>query len=92
MTTDAHLDGNALGALFHDLFGREMTDQRACCDACGTINQLGSAMVFRDAPGDVMRCVACGSVLLVAVPMPTGIRVTIQSLRWIEIPPTQGSS
>lgn len=85
MTTDAHLDGNALGALFHDLFGREMTEQRGCCGTCGAINQLGAAIVYRDAPGDVMRCVVCGAVLLVAVDLPGGVRVTIQSLRWIEI-------
>jgi hypothetical protein len=85
MTADARLDGNALGALFHDLFGREMTDERACCDACGAIGPLGSAMVYRDAPGDVLRCPSCMSVLLVAVSLPTGLRVTFQSLRWVEI-------
>jgi hypothetical protein len=42
-------------------------------------------MVFRDAPGDVVRCANCQSVILVAVPVPTGIRVSFQSLRWIEI-------
>lgn len=82
---DHHLDGNALGGLFHDIFGREMTNQRGCCDACGAINPLGAVMVFRDAPGEVVRCANCQSVILVAVPMPTGIRVSFQSLRWVEI-------
>lgn len=86
MTTDRHLDGSALGALFHDIFGGEMTDQRGCCDACGVISPLGAALVFRDAPGDVVRCPNCHSVILVAVPVPTGIRVSFRSLRWIEIP------
>ena len=44
-----------------------------------------AVMVFRDAPGDVVRCANCQSVILVAVPVPTGIRVSFQSLRWIEI-------
>lgn len=85
MTADTHLDGNSLGGLLHDLFGREMTEQRGCCGACGAINPFGAAMVYRDAPGDVVRCVSCGTVLMVAVSLPTGTRVTIQSLRWIEL-------
>lgn len=85
MTSDDHLDGNALGALFRDLFGREMTDQRGCCDVCGAINLLGAAKAYRDAPGDVVRCANCGTVVMVAVPMPTGLRVSFQALRWVEI-------
>ena len=86
MTNDSHLDGNALGALFRDVFGREMTDQRGCCAACGTINLLGAAMVYRDAPGDVVRCSNCGTVVLVAISGPTGVRVSFGALRWIELP------
>ncbi len=86
MTSDDHLDGNALGGLLRDLFGREMTDQRGCCAACGTINPLGAAMVYRDAPGDVVRCSNCGTVVLVAISVPTGVRVSFGALRWIEIP------
>lgn len=85
MTADAHLDGNSLGALFHDLFGREMTNQRACCDVCGTIGVMGTLMAYRDAPGDVVRCAVCGAILMVAVSLPTGVRVTIRSLRWVEL-------
>ena len=86
MTDERHLDGNALAGLFRDLFGQEMTDQRGCCDACGTITPLGAVMVFREAPGDVVRCRNCGTVVLVAVPVPAGVRVSFESLRWIEVP------
>jgi Family of unknown function (DUF6510) len=85
MTGDAHLDGNALGGLFHDLFGREMTNQRACCGACGAIGAIGSLVAYRSAPGDVLRCSNCESVLMVAVALPSGLRVTMQSLRWVEL-------
>jgi len=40
--------------------------------------------VYRAAPGDVMRCPSCGSVLVVVIPRKTGYRVTVESLRWIE--------
>lgn len=85
MTIDAYLDGNALGGLWYDLFGREMTDQRGCCDSCGNVAALATVMVFRDAPGDVVRCSKCESVLLVAVSTPTGLRVNCAGLRWVEL-------
>ena len=86
MTDEGHLDGNALGGLFFDLFGQEMTDRRGCCDACGMIKPMGASLVFREAPGDVVRCSNCGTVVLVAVSVPSGVRVSFGSLRWIEVP------
>jgi hypothetical protein len=85
MNSDTHLDGNVVGSLLSDLFGREMTNQRACCDACGTISLLGTAKVYVDAPGDVVRCANCGTVVLVAVAVPTGVRVSFSALRWVEL-------
>lgn len=85
MTTDTHLDGNSLGALWRDLFGREMTDQRGCCDNCGNVAALATAMVFRDAPGDVVRCSQCEAVLVVAASLPSGLRVSWLGLRWVEL-------
>ena len=46
MDNERHLDGNALAGLFHDVFGREMTHECACCSHCGAMNQLGAAWVF----------------------------------------------
>jgi Family of unknown function (DUF6510) len=85
MTDDAHLDGNALGALFHDVFGREMTDERACCATCGSVGPLGTLIAYRQAPGDVLRCSTCGAVVLVAVSSPSGLRLTFESIRWMEL-------
>lgn len=82
---DRHLDGNAIGGLLRELFGREMTDQLGCCSNCGAISHLGETVVYLEAPGSVVRCRACGSVLLVAVARGSTVRVTIESLRWIEL-------
>jgi hypothetical protein len=83
---DHHLDGNAIGGLLQELFGQEMTDRLGCCGNCRATNPLGATVVYLDAPGSVVRCPACQSVLLVAVALPTGIRVTIESLRWVDLP------
>lgn len=84
MSTDIHLDGNALGGIFHEIFGREMTDQQGCCDGCGTVSVLGSVHVYRGA-GDVVRCPACESALMVVVSSSSGLRISFESLRWLTI-------
>ena len=55
MTSDNHVDGNAIGGLLIDIFGREMTDSRGCCANCGTVNALGALIVYRSGPGDACR-------------------------------------
>ena len=35
MTDDAHVDGNALGGMLMEVFGREMTDTHGSCASCG---------------------------------------------------------
>ena len=85
MTDNAYVDGNALGGLFFELFDQDMTGQLGRCGSCGSIEVLAEVHVYRDAPGDVMRCPVCGMVLMVVVPMRTGYRVSFESLSWIEI-------
>jgi hypothetical protein len=86
MTSEHHLDGNALGSLLIDVFGQEMTDQLGACGSCGNVAAVGTLLAYRDAPGDVARCSSCGAVLFVAVTTPGGLRLTFESLRWIELP------
>jgi hypothetical protein len=86
MATDNHLDGNAMGGLLMDVFGREMTDSRGCCASCGAVHALGAYLVYRSGPGDVMRCPSCAAVVIVAVSRPDRPRVYLSSLRWLESP------
>jgi len=84
MDSERHLDGNALAGLFHDIFGREMTNECGCCSNCGAMNQLGAARVFR-AAGDVLRCPNCESIVMVIVQNTDGLQVSFESLRWLQI-------
>lgn len=61
------LDGNAIGGMLFDAFGREMTTARGRCASCGTEKQLAEARVYTRAPGAVVRCSACGAVVMVLV-------------------------
>ncbi len=64
---DSALDGNAIGGLLHEIFGREMTAAEATCRHCGHTAQVAEDLVYVKAPGTVMRCRTCTSVLAVVV-------------------------
>lgn len=87
LTDETHLDGNALGGLLLELFERDMTAQPGRCGECGTVKVLAEVHVFRDAPGEVMRCPTCNAVLMVIVHMGDRYRISFESLSWLEIQP-----
>jgi len=64
---DSALDGNAIGGLLYEVFGAEMTAAEATCAHCGKTARLAEAIVYIRAPGTVMRCRTCTSVLAVVV-------------------------
>jgi threonine dehydrogenase-like Zn-dependent dehydrogenase len=59
----SHVDGNAIGGLLTEVFGREVTDACGRCRECGTENYVGALHVYR-AAGIVVRCPSCQAVLL----------------------------
>jgi len=61
------LDGNAIGGLLIDVFGAEMTSASGTCGTCGATGPVAELVVYRQAPGTVARCRACGSILMVFV-------------------------
>jgi DNA-directed RNA polymerase subunit RPC12/RpoP len=61
------VDGNAIGGLLIDVFGTEMTAARSTCATCGATRPVAELVVYRQAPGTVVRCRTCGSVLMVLV-------------------------
>jgi len=61
---EATLDGNAAAGVLHTVFGREMTLAVATCDACGTADDIGGLVAYMRAPGTVLRCRSCATVLV----------------------------
>jgi ribosomal protein S27E len=61
------LDGNAIGGLLIDVFGAEMSTASSTCGACGATRPVAEQVVYLRAPGTVVRCRTCGSVLMVFV-------------------------
>jgi hypothetical protein len=74
------IDGNAIGGLLIDAFGREMTVAKSTCAACGASRPVAEQVVYQRAPGTVVRCRSCGSVLMVLVRRGDVINVDLSGL------------
>jgi hypothetical protein len=61
------LDGNAIGDMLIDVFGHDMTAASCRCGTCGAVRPMAELLVYMQAPGIVVRCRSCGSVLMVLV-------------------------
>jgi hypothetical protein len=59
------LDGNAIAGLLHDVFGNEMTTAVSVCGHCGDERPVAELVAYVRAPGTVLRCRTCTSVLMV---------------------------
>jgi Family of unknown function (DUF6510) len=65
--TGSALDGNAIAGLLVDVFGTEMTTAKGTCASCGTSAQLAELAVYVRAPGTIVRCRNCESIVMVLV-------------------------
>lgn len=61
------LDGNSIGGLLIDVFGAEMTTASSVCGTCDATRPVAELVVYRQAPGTVVRCRSCGNILMVFV-------------------------
>jgi hypothetical protein len=57
------LDGNAIGGVFLELFGTEMTAAPCVCGHCGARGQMAQLEVYLGA-GIVARCRSCSGVMI----------------------------
>ena len=74
------LDGNAIGGLLVDVFGREMTAVRSTCATCDASRPVAELVVYLRAPGTVVRCRSCGSIMMVFVQAHGAIGVDLTGL------------
>ena len=72
------LDGNAIAGQLVEVFGAELTTATGVCASCGASGLVAELEVYLQAPGAVVRCRSCSSVLMVLV---TARGVTCVDLR-----------
>jgi Zn finger protein HypA/HybF involved in hydrogenase expression len=82
---DLKLDGNAAAGLFRELFAFEVTTARGRCDKCGAVAEVGAAFVYANAPGTVLRCPQCESVLLRVAGNGSRYWLDVRGISWLEI-------
>ena len=63
-TEDMRLDGNAVAGMLSEMLSVEATTIVARCVGCGAEGALGSAVVYVNCPGAVVRCSGCDAVLM----------------------------
>lgn len=79
------VDGNAAAGALSELFRIDIIAALGRCRHCGSVRAFGAAMVFVDAPGIVVRCRDCKSVLLRLVETPTRYWLDLSGLSYLEI-------
>jgi hypothetical protein len=77
------LDGNAVAGLLQQVFSVEMTAHPAECANCGNVSAVGGLVAYTQAPGAVLRCPACSSVMMRIVETPNGILFEARGVRSI---------
>jgi formate dehydrogenase maturation protein FdhE len=80
------VDGNAISGLLTDVFGTEMTTARSTCASCGSSGPVAELVVYQQAPGIVVRCRSCGSVLMVLLRHEDKIGVDLSGLASLSRP------
>jgi ribosomal protein S27E len=82
---DLKLDGNAAAGLLSELFTFELTTATGRCDNCGAVAEIGAVTVYANAPGTVLRCPSCGSVLMRVVADGGRYWLDVRGITWLEI-------
>jgi hypothetical protein len=80
------LDGNAIAGLLAATFGSDMTAMPGRCAHCDTISIVADFRAYTRAPGTVLRCPICSSVVLRVVETPTATLVDLSGIASLRIP------
>ncbi len=79
------LDGNAVAGTLREIFGLEMTASPTRCAHCGNEGQVGMLWAFVQSMGTVLRCPACGDVILRIVETPHAIYLDAQGTTYLRL-------
>jgi hypothetical protein len=84
-TDDRTLDGNAVAGMLEQLFGADMTAADSQCAGCGRNGQVGTLLAYTSAPGVVLRCPTCSTVMLRMVETPRGTLIEAKGLAYVRL-------
>jgi hypothetical protein len=79
------VDGNDIAGPARELFAVDLTAARGKCANCGREQMVGQTHVYNRAPGLVVRCFGCESVLMRLVRGPDRAWLDLRGLTHLEI-------
>jgi hypothetical protein len=79
------VDGNDIAGPARELFAVDLTAARGQCANCGREEMVAQAHVYNRAPGLVVRCAGCESVLMRLVRGPDRAWLDLRGLAYLEI-------
>jgi hypothetical protein len=84
---DLVLDGNAVAGTLAEIYGDDMTTVLAECASCGQVDPIGGLIAYVHAPGIVLRCTVCSTIVIRIVQTAKRTLVDVRGKR-IPRPPT----
>jgi Family of unknown function (DUF6510) len=75
------VDGNAVAGALSEIYGDDMTTVLAECAGCGEVDHVAGLVAYVHAPGIVLRCTSCSTVMLRIVQTPMGTHVDVRAKR-----------
>ena len=85
--SELRLDGNAAAGLLQEVFAFEVTAARGTCASCGAVGEVATLVLYAHAPGLVLRCPACGAVVLRVVRGRDRVWLDARGLSSLELAP-----
>ena len=82
---DRTLDGNAVAGMLAEMFALGATSAMVRCATCDHEDPLGTATVYANAPGVVVRCRGCSSVLMRFAEGGDRVMVDLRGAAWLEL-------
>jgi hypothetical protein len=79
------LDANAVAGMLEDVFGADMTVADSKCAGCGREAEMGTLLAYTNAPGVVLRCPVCSTVMVRVVVTPRGTLVEAKGLAYVRL-------
>ena len=85
MSDDMHLDGNAAAGELAELFTAEMTAAPVTCANCGATGAVGSALLYGQGLGLVLRCPECLAMLACITHARERVLVDMMGVRMLQM-------
>lgn len=79
------MDGNAAAGVLQELFPFEITMAHIRCAGCTAVEPVGAKMAYMNAPGMLLRCAHCDSVLLTVVHGEGRYWLEMRGATWLQI-------